>query len=66
MKNIIYKGEGLENMIQRMPPWALDNFAEEQLEKLTVHWEYQPLTIQSVEEEGVLAGYTLNDIWTSP
>jgi hypothetical protein len=51
-------------MIQRMPPWASDDFTEEQLEKMTVHWECQPLTIQSAEKE-VLAGYTLNDIWTS-
>jgi hypothetical protein len=53
-------------MIQRMPPWASDDFAEEQLENVTGYWECQPLTIQFAEEKGVLAGYTLNEIWTSP
>jgi len=53
-------------MIQRMPPWASDDFAEEQLEKLTVDWECQPLTMQSAEKKRVLAGYTLNDIWAIP
>ena len=66
MKSIIYKGEGLENMIQRMPPWALDDLAEEQLEKLIVDWECQPLTIQSTEKMGVIASCTLNDICTNP
>jgi hypothetical protein len=62
----MYKGEGLENMIQRMPPWASYDLAEEQLEKLTIDWECQPLTIQSAEKKGVLAGCTLNDVWTCP
>jgi hypothetical protein len=60
----MYKGEGLEIMIQRMLPWASDDLAEEQLEKLTVDWECQPLTIQLAEKKGVLASCTLYDVWT--
>jgi hypothetical protein len=45
-----------------MPPWASDDLAEEQLEKLIVDWECQTLTIQSAEKKGVLAGCTLYDV----
>jgi hypothetical protein len=62
----MYKGERLENMIQRMPPWALDDLAEEQFEKLSVDWEHQPLTIQSAKKKRVLVGCTLYDVWTCP
>jgi len=30
--------KGLRNMLQRMLPWASDDLAKEQLEKLTIHW----------------------------
>jgi hypothetical protein len=53
-------------MIQRMLPWASDDLAEEQLEKLNIDWDCQPLTIQSAEKKGVLAGSTLYDVWTCP
>jgi hypothetical protein len=35
---VIYKGGGLERFVlQGMPPWALDDCDEEQLEELPIH-----------------------------
>jgi hypothetical protein len=56
----------VRDMLQRMPPWALDDFIEEKFKEFPINRQGRLLSIHQAKVEGVQTSHILDDVWPCP